>query len=75
MRFFTSALMAGAATAFSTMESTYLKYLIEHGKGYKDIEEFTQRFSIFQGRFNRIQEINSQGNNFTLGLNKFSDWS
>jgi len=75
MRTFSLALVAGAASAFTAMESKFMVYVMEHNKNYKNIEEFTRRMSLFQGRYNRIQELNEQYSNFTLGVNKMTDWT
>ena len=72
---FISAMMAGAVSAFSASESTYLRYLMEHGKSYSDLDEFMTRFGLFKDRYNEIQKINAAEENFQLGLNKMTDWS
>ena len=70
------ATLVSATAAISAYEQTFLNYIARFNKVYEDIEEFAMRFERFSYWHRVINEHNrSNGPNFTLGHNQFSDWS
>ena len=70
------ATLVSATAAISAYEQTFLNYIARFNKVYEDIKEFTMRFERFSYWHRVINEHNrSNGPNFTLGHNQFSDWS
>ena len=75
MKAFAAALFCGAVSAISDIEMKYMNYLAEHGKTTNDIDEFNTRLGFFAVADAEIEASNAVEKNFTLGHNKFSDWS
>ena len=76
MQSFAFAALASASAAISVDELEFTNYVAQFNKVYKDIEEFTVRFERFLYWHRVINENNnSNGANFKLGHNQFSDWS
>ena len=73
MKTFITALLATAVTAVSSIDSKYVKYLVEHGKSIKTAEDFQDRKSLFLETDKLIESHNTTNSSFTLGHNKFSD--
>ena len=59
----------------SEMIGRYHKYLAEYGKSYNSENEFEFRFQIFKENANLIDAHNAQESTYTLGINKFADWT
>jgi len=72
---FTALVLAGAVAAIDTNDLAFVNFLSTHGKMYNDMEEFIQRREIFLAKDRLIQQHMSFPANFTMGHNKFSDWS
>lgn len=54
----------------------YMKYVTEWGKSYQTRDEFDERAKHFKHNLHIINHHNSKnGENYTLGLNQFADWS
>ena len=76
MKSFTFAALAYAASAISSDELEFLNYVARYNKVYEEIKEFALRFERFVYWHGVINEHNSSnGPNFILGHNQFSDWT
>jgi len=53
-------------------ETAFEQWVEEHGKVY-DEREILYRFKIFKENLDWIEQFNSEGHSFTVGLNKFAD--
>jgi len=54
----------------------FLKYVAKYGKSYGTKEEFEYRANNFRNVLQQLSEENSKNDNsFTVGINKFADWS
>ena len=54
----------------------FLKYVAKYGKSYGTKEEFEFRADQFKKNFASLLEENSRNENtFTVGINKFADWT
>ncbi len=61
---------------FAEEEQGFVKFMSRHGKSYGTKEEYEFRFNIFRKTLETIKTENANpANTFTLGLNKFADWS
>ena len=76
MKPFTFAAFASVAAAISTEHLEFVNYAARFNKAYEYVEEFAARFERFTYWNRIINEHNStNGANFTLGNNQFSDWT
>lgn len=75
MKTFITGVLASTASALNASEYEFMQYLTQHGKMYTTMEEFQMRKDLFQAKDQVISAHNSRPANFTLGHNKFSDWS
>ena len=57
----------------SPVEEKYQQYLAEYKKNIRNGEEYEMRLRIFEKNLKFIEDTNSQGNTFTLGVNQFAD--
>ncbi|CAI2375194.1 unnamed protein product [Moneuplotes crassus] len=57
------------------LESEFQMYLGKYGKNYHNEEEYSFRLKVFKQNYQIIEESNRQGKSYTLGLNKFGDWT
>ena len=72
---FTIAALVSAAAAISADELSFMNYAATFNKIYEDVEEFALRLERFKHNDRLINEHNAtNGHNFTLGNNHFSDW-
>ena len=55
------------------LESAFTNHLTNFGLTYSSVEEFEMRKNLFAATDKFIREHNSQGHNFTVGHNQFSD--
>ena len=62
-------------TKNSEMMARYQKYVAEYGKSYTSAEEFDFRFQTFVENVRIIDAHNAQDSTFTMGVNKFADWT
>lgn len=72
----TIALLAASAAAYteiSSVERSFMSYIVEQGKTYGTKEEYEFRFEQFQEAHNAIAELNSMNGSATYGHNQFSD--
>ena len=70
------ALAALGATAFATeINIKFINYIAEHNKYYHSTEEFDFRHQIWAEKDEQIDAHNAEGHSWTLGHNKFSDWT
>jgi C1A family cysteine protease len=54
----------------------FIKFTAVHGKNYATKEEFEYRAALFKETLAKIQVENTNvENTFTVGINKFADWS
>ncbi len=54
----------------------YMKFISQYGRMYGTKEELEFRSNIFKKNLAAIRQENSRnGNGFTLGVNKFADWT
>ena len=72
---FAAAVLATAATAIDVNELEFMSYLSKFGKMYTTLEEFVLRKEVFLAKDLKIRQHSSRPANFTLGHNKFSDWT
>ena len=76
MKTFALAAIAGLAAAEMSAEmTTYMNYISQHAKSYENMQEFYDRFQLFQQADAAIAELNSANSRATFGHNKFSDWT
>jgi cathepsin L len=63
-------------STFSEEEQAFVKFMSHHRKSYGTKEEYDFRLDIFRKTLDTIKTENANpANTFTLGLNKFADWS
>ena len=63
-------------TALTAEDFEFIKYVASHGKSYATKEEFEYRSVLFKDNLAKIKAENlNKENTFTLGINKFADWS
>jgi C1A family cysteine protease len=56
------------------MKARHEKWMVEHGRTYKDEFEKARRFEIFKTNVDFIERSNAAGDKkYTLGINKFAD--
>ena len=78
MRTFAVIALAGFAAAYTPMDEMdykFINYVAEHGKSYGTKEEYNFRKSIFAAKDAEMNQINDEQGSYTLGHNKFSDWT
>ena len=76
MKTFALAAIAGLASAEMSAEMTsYMNYISQHSKSYENMQEFYDRFQLFQQAEASIAELNSANSRATFGHNQFSDWT
>jgi len=76
MRFALAALAAVTnATIMNSMDFKFINYVAQHNKVFKTTEEFNFRKQIFEEADREIEEHNQTNSTYTLGHNKFSDWT
>jgi len=68
-----------AATSLYTkndIDMEFINYIAKYGKSYGTKEEFYMRAAQFQRTLGQLSLENSKNDNtFTLGVNKFADWT
>jgi C1A family cysteine protease len=57
------------------VEREFIQHISTYGKSYGTKEEYLFRLSLFAEKHAAIAEHNSMNGSFTLGHNKFSDWT
>ena len=72
---FATVLLATAVSAINIDELNFMKYLSKFGKMYDTMEEFAHRMELFIIKDLKIAAHNARPSNFSLGHNKFSDWT
>jgi len=72
---FSAILLAGAAVALESNDLVFVNFVSKFGKMYDTVEEYHARREIFLARDLLIQQHMSRPSNYTMGHNKFSDWS
>ena len=76
MQSFAFAALTSIAAAISADEVEFANYAARFNKVYQDIEEFAMRLERFVYWHRVIEEHNNtNGPNFILGHNQFSDWT
>ena len=64
------------STGLFIQSSDFAQYVTKYGKNYGTVEEFQFRERLFNEKRATNAKINAQNSNtFTVGLNKFSDWT
>lgn len=56
-------------------EDHFQRYMALYGKNYQNSDEYALRYSVFKANLMRIEESNKQGKSYTLGMNKYGDWT
>ena len=57
-------------------ELEFAKYVTQYQKSYVKKEDYKERLEIFAENLRRVNEHNEKnGQTFTVGINKFSDWT
>ena len=63
-------------TQMSQDEREFVKYITLHGKSYGTKEEYEFRANLFKKTMEFIKRENqNKENKFTVGINKFADWT
>ena len=77
MKTFVLAAIAAIATAtpMSEVEYRFINYVAKFGKSYGTKEEYAFRLQQFAIKDAEMQIINEEETTFTVGHNKFSDWT
>ena len=76
MKSFAFAALTSTAIAISADELEFVNYAARFNKAYEEIEEYALRLERFIYWHRIINEHNaSNGPNFILGHNQFSDWT
>lgn len=76
MKTFALATFAGVASAINQLEVDYLSYIARYNKEWSnDAAEFITRFNLYAAKDAELKQINAENKNFTVGHNKFSDWT
>ena len=57
------------------IEYEFIKHIADFGRDIANVEEFNQRFGIFEALDQVIQEHNATESSFKLGHNQFSSWT
>jgi len=55
--------------------TAYSQWKVKHSKLYSSPSEESFRLNVFAQNYHYIKEGNAQGRTYTMGLNKFSDWT
>ncbi|KAI0507690.1 hypothetical protein KFK09_013818 [Dendrobium nobile] len=53
----------------------FAQFAQKYGKSYGSVEETRKRFGIFMENLELIKSTNRKGLSYTLGVNKFADWT
>ena len=70
------AALVSATAAISADKLEFINYTARFNKVYEDVEEFVRRFERFMHWNRHINDHNNtNGANFQLGHNQFSDWT
>jgi KDEL-tailed cysteine endopeptidase len=70
---YTTSLYGSALTA---QDYEFIKYVAHHGKSYATKEEYEFRSALFKETLAKIEAENLKSENtFTVGINKFADWT
>lgn len=78
MRSFVALAIAGAASAvpLSTIDTLFMKYIVEHNKSYSTTEEYAMRLANFEKSHLEIVRLNlEEGNTANYGHNFTSDFT
>jgi len=58
-----------------SVETEFQQFLGEYGRNYFSEHEYAMRLQVFRENYQTIQRVNSEGRSYTLGVNKFADWT
>jgi len=72
---FAAVLLAGAVASIEVSDFEFIQFLTKHGKMYSTVKEYIERKAIWLAKDLLIKQHMSRPSNFTLGHNKFSDWT
>ena len=61
------------ATTIDQKWHHFQQFIERFGKNYLTLDEFEHRFEIFKDNLDYIQEVNTQGHSYQLGINHFTD--
>ena len=53
----------------------FKRFKVNHAKKYASSEEEETRFNVFSNNLKKIEEHNSQGHSWRMGITKFADLS
>jgi len=70
----TTFLLFLATTAMASTAREWVKYKLKHEKLYSE-EEDTDRMKIWMKNVAMVEKHNSENHNYTMAINKFSDWT
>jgi len=65
--------LAVAVSALSASEQQFTNFISTYEKKYDGVEEFFERFAIFQSNLQFIADHNAGNHSTTMGLNNFAD--
>lgn len=63
------------ALGLSRQAIRFARFARRYGKRYESAEEMRRRFEIFVENLELIRSTNRKGLSYTLGINRFADWS
>lgn len=72
MKTFIALALAGVTAAVKP-EYNFMEYIIENGRSYATLEEYTLRLALFMKSDRLIEAHNSMPSTYILAHNKFSD--
>ena len=77
MRTFAAAALAAAvsATAMEANDYKFMRFLVDHNKEYKTVEEYNMRKDIYNNLDAEIVKLNRSNGTSNHGHNKFSDYT
>ena len=61
--------------AFDHPRMEFDKFMLLHGKSYTNVEEEEKRFGYFMENLEKIEQHNSEGHGWLMGVTKFADIS
>lgn len=62
-------------TSTEQVDAHFVSFMTQYEKNYMSEDEFNMRREIFNSNVEFINKHNAEGKSFTLGVNKFSDWT
>ena len=70
-----SNLFEGLSGLEGDIDFKFINYVGKYQKSYGTREEFMFRLNTFAKNYQKVQDHNSKGKSYTLGINHMSDWT